>query len=237
MESINKNVLRIGNPTSSEIYRLVGNGKKQGELSSRALTYIQEKNYERKLSRSIKNEVDAKPLIWGKLLENRVFNLLGIDYTLSSQETDQHPTIPFWAGSKDGIKFGEEKTVIDIKCPYTMKSFCELVDCETIEQVRENHKDGEKYYWQLVSNAIINDCDYAELIIYVPYLSELEEIRSDANEYGIKFIMYASQEELPYLIDDGFYKNINKIRFKVSNEDKALLTAKVLQAGTKLIKL
>lgn len=224
METILKNTLRVGNFTSSEIHRLMGT-KKVAE------TYIKEKNFERKLGRSLGTESEARPLLWGKTIEHRAFEQLGIDYLLNSQETKQHPVVSFWSGSSDGIKHDEGKTVIDIKCPFTLKSFCELVECETIEQLRDNHKDGDKYFWQLVSNAIINECEYAELIVYVPYLSELEEIRTDAEDNGIKFIMYASQEELPYLLDGGHYKNINILRFKVSDQHKIELYNNVVTYG------
>jgi len=134
-------------------------------------------------------------------------------------------------------KFDEGKTVIDIKCPLTLKSFCQLVDCKTIQEVRDNHKDGEKYFWQLVSNAILTGAEHAELIIYVPYQSELEDIRELARntDEGVMSKYYwihnATDDELPFLIEGGHYKNLNVIRFDVSKEDKAFLTERVAAAG------
>jgi hypothetical protein len=192
---------------------------------------------ERRLLRSISDDVSARPLAWGNLGENIAFQKLGMEYTLTSQETDIHPTISYWSGSRDGMKHDEGKTVIDIKCPMTLKSFCTLADCQTIEEVRECHKDGEKYYWQLVSNATINDCKFAELIVYMPYLSELEEIRDLAGnmpqEHLYKFFWIANgnDEELPHLMENGHYKNINVIRFEVPTADKDFLTERVIEAG------
>jgi hypothetical protein len=250
--TINSNIIRVGNFTSSEIVALTSKGKEKGSFGKPALTYIEECNMERRLLRSVTDDVSARPLSWGLLVENIAFEKLGMEYTLTSQETDIHPTINYWSGSRDGMKHDEGKTVIDIKSPMTLKSFCTLVDCielvevdgvwvqdgtKSIANVRENHKDGEKFYWQLVSNAVINDCKFAELIVYMPYLKELDEIRELAQnmpqEYLYKFFWIANgnDEELPHLLENGHYKNINIIRFEVPQSDKDFLTERVLEAG------
>lgn len=264
------NKLRTGNFTSSEIVALTTTGsremteqefmdhKKQFPKSRKktieswpgkpALTYIEETKMERRLGRSLTDEVNARPLIWGKLIESRVFDLLGLEYVLTSQETTQHPTIPYWVGSKDGIKHDEGKTVMDIKAPLTLKSFCQLVDplyngltgMDAMNIIRDNHKDGDKYYWQLVSNSIIEETQFAELIVYVPYFSELPEIRHMAgnvsgDQMGKHYwIAMAQDDELPFLLDGGYYKNLNVIRFEVPEADKALLTDCVKKAGEML---
>lgn len=234
---------RIGNFTSSEIVSLTKKAKDGKSFGAPALTYIAEANMERRLSRSLTDEVNARPLTWGKLLERRPFDLLGLEYSLTSTETFVHPSIPYWAGSPDGFKH-TTKTVIDIKCPITLKSFCQLVDAGLaggIEQIREDHKDGEKYYWQLVSNAIITGAEWAELIPYMPYKSELEEIRLMAGSVDAAdlskhyWIAMAGDDDLPYLLDDGYYKNVNVFSFKVPEADKQLLTDCVLRAGKMLI--
>lgn len=234
--NITENKARIGNFTSSEIFALTTKGKIEGSFGKPALTYIDECNMERRLGRSLNDESNARPLIWGKFLESRAFELLGLEYILSSDETIVHPEISFWSGSKDGEKLDEGKTVIDIKCPITLKSFCQIVDCKTIEEVRENHRDGEKYYWQLVSNAILTKSKYAELIVYLPYRSELNAIREmasnfDGDQNKIAWIGFAEDNELPYLIDGGHYKNLNIIRFEVPESDKKFLTERVIKAG------
>lgn len=234
---------RIGAFTSSEIVALLSKDKSGKGFGKPALTYIQECNMERRLGRSLTDEVNAHPLIWGKLIEGRVFDFLGLEYTLTSTDTITHPTIPFWAGSPDGGKY-QPKTVIDIKCPITLKSFCQLVDAGLaggIEQIREDHKDGDKYYWQLVSNAILTGSDRAELIVYMPYQSELADIRHlaagvDAALMGKHYwIAMAMDDELPFLLDGGYYKNLNVFGFDVPEADKKLLTDCVLRAGEMLI--
>jgi hypothetical protein len=239
---MNQNISRNGNFTSSEIFTLMTLAKDGKSFGKPALTYIDECNMERRLGRSLTDESNARPLTWGKLLEKRCFDLLTTEYRLSSLDTLMHPTITYWAGSPDGNKFDEGGTVIDIKCPLTLKSFCQLVDSKDIGELRDNHKDGEKFYWQLVSNAILTDCNHAELIVYVPYLKELNEIREltqnyEGNPNKVAWINWAEDNEIPYLIEGGHYKNINIIRFGVPQSDKDLLTERVLKAGELLIKV
>jgi hypothetical protein len=237
------NIQRIGNFTSSEIGALLTKDRSGKGFGAPAFTYIGEKNMERRLGRSLTEEIAARPLIWGKLLEGRTFDLLGLEYYLTSKDTIVHPEINFWSGSPDGGKYNP-KTVVDIKCPITLKSFCQLVDAGRaggIEQIREDHKDGEKYYWQLVSNAILTGSDVAELIVYMPYESEMPDIRMMAQNVPGEdlskhyFIAMAGQDDLPFLLDGGFYQNVNVFSFKVPKTDKDALTDAVRRAGKMLI--
>lgn len=238
------NIARCGNFTSSEIVALTTRDKSGKGFGKPALTYIEETNMERRLGRSLTDEVNAKPLLWGKLLEERVFDLLGLEYTLTSKDTIVHPDIPFWAGSPDGGKYQPRKTVTDTKCPMTLKSFCQLVDAFKkggIEQVREDHKDGDKYYWQLVSNAILLGCDAAELIVYMPYHSELADIRAmvsmlPGDQIGKYYwVANALDDELPYLIEGGHYENLNVLGFDIPTSDRQLLIDSVKKGGEMLI--
>ena len=258
METILNNKLRVGNFTSSEIHKLMVGGtspmtadeiaqqKIDNPKSTRktkdvmfgagALTYIKEKVYERRLKCSLATESNAKPLTWGKFMESRCFELLGNEYILNSQETDLHPTINTWSGSRDGNK-SDGKTLIEIKCPYTRKSFCELVELETAEDIKEH---SPEYYWQMVSNACIMGVDKAELIIYMPYLSELESIKYDCGQIdspsqkNFAWINFAEVEELPHLIDGEYYKSVNIKAFNIPEADKLELTYRVLAASQKL---
>lgn len=219
-------------------------GKVAGSYSVDADTYIYECNLERKLKRSIDKEIDSRAPTWGNCVERRGFDQLGIEYRLCSQETIQHPDISWWAGTPDALT---TSTVADIKCPFTLLSFCQLLDPYiekgkiihdgmTIQAVRENHKDGDKFYWQLVSNGILTKRDYARLIVYCPYLDELEEIKTLADGNPDYYWIWASDnEKLPYLLRDGLYKNLNVIEFEIPKEDKQRLTDRVVECGKKLI--
>lgn len=226
------NVLRNGNFTSSEIYRLLS--KRKGAADE----YVLECNMERKLGRALNSEASAKPLQWGKLLEKYVAeNYLGLSYHIMLDETIPHSEIDFWVGSPD-CKNKIEGVVSDIKAPYTCKSFCQLVDVGTIEAVRENHKDGEKFFWQIVSNAILTGSQYGELLVFMPYFSELEKVKAlceDMEDPGEFYWINATpNSKLPFLPDGCGYKNFNRIRFEVSQQDKDTLTAVVKEAGFKL---
>lgn len=259
--------LRNGNFTSGEIVALLSMGSREmteSELEQykkefpkgrkknieswpgkAAVTYIEECNMERRLGRSLTDESNARPLSWGKLLERRVFDLLGIEYRLCSDQTLSHPEIGCWFGTPD---IDKKETTGDIKCPMTLKSFCLLVDplynglsgLKAMNLVRDNHPDGEKFYWQIVSNSILSGSKYGELISYMPYKSELEIIRElalnidDPRQYVYKWIGFATDDEIPWLPDGGYYKNINVIRFEVPEEDKQLLTERVVAASKEL---
>lgn len=246
--SIISNIERVGNFTSSEIYKLFAEptaaAKKQGDIFGKgALTYIREKNMERRLKRSLDDEKRARPLLWGKMLESRVFDLLSVGYTVIGDVTDVHKEIPYWAGSKD-CECESGNVVGDVKCPITLKSFCDLVQplydgftgMDAMNAIRDIHADGEKYYLQIVSNACISGAKFGELIVYMPYQSELEEIKFDVldnPDYG--WVKWALDGELPFLIDGGYYKNLNIIRFEIPDTEKDRIKDRVLEAGKLLI--
>lgn len=223
-----------------------------------ALTYIRECNFERKLGRSITADIDARPTSWGSLCESFVFdNKLGHEYILCSNVTMSHPHIKWWKGSPDALKKEPKKIVSDVKCPQTLKSFTTLIEPsfhgligkEWIDALRfgfkgndgldyPKHPDGEKYYWQLVSNAIISESTHAELIVYCPFEEDLDAIRLLAQEKGdgqFMWISFASNDQLPFILKSGLYNDINIIEFEVPKEDTELLTLRVNQGGRMLI--
>jgi len=228
------NELRYGRFTSSGIAALMTVGKDKTSFGKPALTYINDKAMERRLARSLDIETNARPLQWGKCVEAIAFNELGPEYTIISQETIVHPDYDFWSGSPDMIKHSEPKTVCDIKCPYTLRSFCTLVDAYAkggIDEVRSTHTDGDTYYWQLVSNAILTGCNKAELIVYMPYFASLTAIKDEAAEWGYQWLAFASELELPYLNEGGYYKSINILSFDIPEADMDLLREKVVKAN------
>lgn len=223
--------MRTGNFTSSEIGALMSNGKKEGSIGAPAFTYIEECNMERRLGRALDSEVNSKPTDWGNCCESYVFSLLGLEYSTISKQSIVHPDYDYWAGTPDSICYGQENTVVDVKCPFTLKSFCQLVDGWQkggILGIRANHKDGDKFYWQLVSNACLTGCNFGELIIFCPYENELGAI--DKRLYP-----WMAYSELPFLIEGRHYKNLNKFRFDIPETDKIALQNRVVEAGKMLI--
>jgi len=235
---MNQTQTRIGRFTSSGISALLSVGKDKVSFGKPATTYIAEKNMERRLGRSLNTDTSSRATSWGKVVEMRVFEILGLEYQHVSTDSISHPQYPdIWAGSPDLVKDG---VVSEIKCPFTLKSFCQFADCKDIQEIRDNHPDGDDYYWQVVSNAILTGVDKAELIIYCPYQKELSDIRDwvnnyDGNQTPMQWIQFATDYELPYLPEGGHYKNLNIFAFEVPQSDKDLLTAKVLEAAKLLV--
>lgn len=224
------NIARWGNFTSSQIWRLCTDLKKEVSACKPALTYIKEKVAEERLGRSINIRKESNATKWGTFVENRVHDLLGFEYRLCSTERITHPTVDRWSGMPDMVT---DSVVVDIKCP-EVKAFTELYSIETAEHLKT---DSPEYYWQLVSNAILTGLNTAQLIIYCPYQSELPDIRLSVYNYDgtdqhkYQFIAFAEDDELPYLIEGNFYKNLHTFEFHVPEEDKQALTERVIKAN------
>jgi hypothetical protein len=239
--SILQNENRIGNFTSSNAYLIMATDKTGKNFSETKLTYIEEVNMERELGISLGTESSARPLEWGKHCEQFAFDEISTDYVLTADTTLVHPDYDFWSGSPDGHT---NDTVMDLKCPMTRKSFFKLVAGENIYSMVDGfdrngakykkHSDGAKYYWQLVSNAILTGKKCGELIVYMPYLKDLQDIKSSAKDL-YNWIYYAADIELPYIHEDGAFKNVSVMRFDIPQKDIDALTEKMVEASKFLI--
>ena len=204
---------------------------------------------ERFFKQRLENQVEVLAMAWGKLCEKIVHNKLGFEYIFHSNDTKEHSEFPEWCGTPDGTKRKDNvvDTVTDIKCPLTRKAFYNLIadlydfdgfnatkrknvnGNEIIQNIRNRSKEGEKYYWQLVSNACIFNCNFAELIVFMPYYEELELIQ----EYNAKrkepfwLVARAKEDELPYIYKESGVENINVIRFEIPQADKDFLKYRV----------
>jgi len=241
--SIIQNTRRHGNFTSSNIYKLLLKDRSGKGFGAPALGYIEEKNIERRLGRSIATDSYSRDMAWGLFLEERVFDLLPFGYSLESQTTDMHPTIDCWAGSKDLIVEGVK--VSDIKC-YQPKNFAQYSDAINEGDLDKFKENFPKEYWQLVSNAIINEVPKAEAICYMPYKSEILVLQEMASNYEDPYMQHKYKfifdsidpyPDLAHLPDGGYYKNLNIFEFTVPQDDIDLLTEKVLLARELLVKL
>lgn len=245
MSSITENELRIGRFTSSNMHKLMSNNKDKSSFGVPGLTYINEKKLELKMGRSLSIEKYSRSTLWGHFLEQRVHDMLPKEYESIGKVTLQHQTIKEWSGSPDNRNL-IHSIVGDTKC-FEPKAFAEYVDNLT-EAIGKSTLEGQtdffkeqhpEEYWQLISNAIITGMKYIEAIVYMPYESELKEIAQEAEDYDnfdqykYKFIADCaaySKSELPYLPDNGYYRNINRFLFEVPKKDVDLLTGRVLKA-------
>ena len=222
---------RAGKFTSSEIWKLCTMNKSKDGFGAPGITYIKEKAYERRLHRSLKTEQNSRETAWGHLVEQYLFSLLEMKYDYNSDLTIQHPLYEYWAGSPD---FQYADTVGDGKCPFTLKSFCEQVEA-CMEGVQAFKELKPEYYWQLVSNAILTDSKFIEIILFVPNLEQLYEIQALASKQEVDphkylFIYHAFENELPYLVGDGLYKPLNIFKFEPIHGDREFLIQRVQMA-------
>lgn len=233
------NKLRAGRVTSSEIYRIAKNFK-SGKFLKPALTYIEEVKMERKLKRSLDGGADSQAIRWGNFMEWRLFQKLGLEWSMTSKETIVHPKeqfAPYWSGTPDLKSSGK---VGEIKC-YQLKHFCQIVDViksgktekEIIDILRENEP---QIYWQTVSNAMLLNVSKGEMIIYAPIESEMAEIREEITNYEaidqwkFRFIVESEDHELAVLSDDGEYESINTFEFTIPMDDKIHLNKAMIEA-------
>ena len=263
------NTFRFGRFTSSQIHRLTTQSARpmtEHELAAykaenpkgrkttimdwpgvAASSYIEEKRFERKLKRALNTAGSSRPTDWGTVCEGIAFELLGLDYQIVSEKTLVHPIYDNWAGSPDLDK-QSQKVIGDLKCPYTLKSFCQLVDYGIsggITEIRERHDDGEKYYWQLVSNACIKGYTKAELIVFAPKedstirynnqsMDVVTAIYDESDSYGFNWIRFADRSSLPILPPGSDYNMVNIIAFDVPQSDIDYLESCV-KKGTALL--
>lgn len=226
--------------SSSSIWKLMTNDKKGTGFGAPGLKYIKQVRQEIALGRAINKEVSSKPLSWGKYIEERSFNKLSMDYVLISNKRLFHPEIPHFSGMPDLVK---PDTVGDHKCPFSLEVFCDKIEVLESGDWELYKKEFPEDAWQLVSNAILLEVNglgpitRGEAIIYVPLKSELQEIREGTAlvndptlQKQLVWLQYADDNELPYLIDGGKYKNLNIFNFEIPEQDKEFLINRVKSA-------
>lgn len=215
---------RTGNISSSQVYRVMGTPKVLN-------TYLKELSRAKRMGCYMSSDSSARSLTWGKLVEKRVFDLLPIDYKLTSKDTIVHPEIERYVGSPDGVS---TDAVFDIKCPYTRTSFCDLSEICEANDVELFKKEYPEYYWQLVSNAILTNKSKASLIFYLPYQKELDDIREMAMnntdvslESKLFWLANGLDEDLPHQPNESGYNNMYALIFEVTEEEKQSLIEKI----------
>ena len=93
METILENVERVGNFTSSNMEKLTKVAKDGKSFGAPALTYIAEKNMERRFGVSLSQDKYSRSTLWGHFLEQRVHDLLDTGFESVGHITLPHPTI------------------------------------------------------------------------------------------------------------------------------------------------
>jgi hypothetical protein len=238
-ESIVKNELRVGRFTSSQIGKLMKSGRSKSDIFSVAAhTYIKHKAQERKRGRSMSMDASSPATAWGDLMEARVYDLVGLEYTIQSRQTTVHPKYSFWSGSRDLIV--PNSKIAEIKGYYPEK-FCSYADVLLSKDLMRMKKEFDEEYWQIVSNCILNNVPNGEAILYQPYESEAMDIAELAdnhpdveNLWQFKSIhdkiMSGELHRLPFQPDLSQYPNLITFEFKVPEADMEALTQRVIMA-------
>lgn len=257
-------VERIGRFTSSNIWKLctigsrpmteeelkqwkIENPKSQKKniedgFGAPGLTYIQGKKAERCLGRSIDLGKGGSATIWGKVAEYYCDKFhLPLDCVMASTETDVHPEYPFWSGTKD---FTKKDTAGEIKCFEPNKYFelsYALIKLNAGEiTIDEFKKEFPDIYWQPVSNAIILNKRFAQIVCFMPTEEQLHQIRKEVEETNIlevlgidpwkaRFIIENDISELPYVKNPN-YPNFVSYEWEIPQSEKDFLTSRVLKA-------
>lgn len=235
--------LRIGNFTSSNIYKLMTFDRSGKNPGSSFYSYIQEKMFERKLGRSLEMGAKSQSMTWGKFLEKRVYDNLPMGYKMLNKATKQHPTIKSLVGTVDFVVPGVK--VSELKC-YEPKNFASYVSALMTRDAEKIKAEHPKEYWQIISNADINNVCIGEAIAYMPYESEMDDIRELMQDEDylrqigmtLKDLYYIHEKpnsELPVLPNDSKFSNLNVFEFEIPTEDVIFFTKRVLDAEKVLI--
>ena len=230
--------VRVGNFSSSNNYKLCAS-LKSGEPSEGFYTYTKEKAFERALGRSLEMGAHSNSMTWGSFLEPRVFENLSRDYEMLHKETKVHSEYKFLVGTPDF--YIQDVKISELKC-FEPKNFASYVTALLSEDIEKIKKEHPKEYWQIVSNALILDVPKGEAIVYMPYESEMEEIRELANDpvyyeqlgfkpWQVMFIQEKANSELAVLPNDSKFANLNVFEFEIPRSDKDFLLNRAIMAN------
>ena len=237
-----ENKERIGNFTSSNIFKLCAS-LKSGGSSAAYYTYIMEKMFERKMNRSLEMGAYSQSMAWGKFLEKRVNDSLPFGYQMLHKTTKLHPKFNYVSGSVDFLVPGVK--IAELKC-FEPKNFASYVSVLLTGDTELIKKEHPKEYWQMLNNSQIHKTPKMEAIVYMPYESEMEEIRELAENpeylsdigmmpWEVRFIAEKPISHLAVLPNDSSFKNLNIFEFDVPIDDVVFLNKRIIEAGKILL--
>lgn len=234
---------RIGNFTSSNIYKLCAS-LENGKPSSAYFTYIEEKIFERRMKRSLEMGAYGQSMCWGKFLEKRVNDNLPFGYQMLHKTTKLHPKFDYVSGSVDFLVPGVK--IAELKC-FEPKNFASYVSVLLTGDTELIKKEHPKEYWQMLNNSQIHKTPKMEAIVYMPYESEMDEIRELAENpeylsdigmmhWEVRFIAEKPISNLAVLPNDSAFKNLNIFEFDVPIDDVIFLNKRIIEAGKLLMR-
>jgi hypothetical protein len=228
------NDVRTGRFTSSTIIDLMSNGRKADEVGAPFYAACKRVAAEKIFGTKAKSSGESFSCEWGSLAEIYVCEsvLKPEDFTVGFSDCPIiHPDKEFsgwWSGTPDALI---KDRIAEIKCPTSSERFFDLFGI-TAQEMKNGDKSHEaKYYWQMVSNAIIAKKDYAELVVFMPTKKDLEAIKEMNRDGALSFrIEWASDDKFPCLSEEVGDLRLYRMVFKVPQEDKDALTNRVRMA-------
>ena len=213
--SITENKKRIGNFTSGQIYRLLGSNRVKE-------TYIEEKELERLLGVSIKEDAGSRASNWGTIMEHFVNeHYLPKDWQPWTKGTILSYKISYWSGTPD---IASENGIGDIKCFYR-KKFGQIAKVIKANDLERFKKDFPDIYWQITSNAALANKTKCMVLAYLPFKSELDAIAKWVENYEIdepwkyRFITECYPAELPHQSNESAFENVMIMEWDLLQED------------------
>jgi hypothetical protein len=158
--------LRKGKITSSEIYKIMGNGRKEDGLTETAKSYLLERVSEiLGGSPNVSYPSGAKPaaLEWGTELEDVAIQHYNEAYNLDVQKASFIPVNEHYGGSPDGLL--PPKGIIEVKCPFSSANHFKH---GLIKDENDFKKVAPNYYYQCMSNIICANADWCDFISFDP---------------------------------------------------------------------
>lgn len=190
---------RCGKFTSSEIHKLIPNGRAKGDqFSQTGKTYIKQK-----VAEYITKEPIQKPttyaMEWGTSHENEALIEFEKQYGEVEKYGGGNPVFleggKFWGGTPDAMF---QDAVIEVKCPFNSTEHLEHLLFKSVEEFKDYVPE---YYWQMVSNMLLANKEVGIFVSYDPRFPDefrlkvlkFKLIQEDA-DLLIKKIQWASAE-------------------------------------------
>ena len=178
---------RLGWITASQVHKLMGKPK-SGKWTQTALTYLDERVYERCTRLAIESKSSAAT-DWGITHEAEAIAYSGLP--CKARGFIPHATIDYFGGSPDGVE-----PLIEVKCPYNPV----------------NHfaywQHGEiptEYYWQMQTLMLLTDQTECIFLSYDPRCNEKFRLYKrviQRNDEDIAKLLERVQEGLQYIAEE-----------------------------------
>jgi exodeoxyribonuclease (lambda-induced) len=158
--------IRKGRITSSEVWKIMGEGKSKTEsLSETAKSYLLEKVSEKLGGYS--SPALGQALDWGTDLEDTARDIYKAATGLDVQPCSFYTAGDHYGGSPDGLLLPEG--IIEVKCPYKSANHFKhgmIKDAVSFKKIAPN------YYYQCISNMICTNTKWCDFISYDPRVKD-----------------------------------------------------------------